>query len=210
MKILALGPAGAAAALALLAACDGAAGSGGSLLPQVRAAAPADSGASFGQVEDFRLVRQDGEPVTRADLAGRPWVVASFFTRCMGPCPALTASMRELQSELAGEGVRLVSLSVDPTFDDPGVLAAYATREGADPDTWWFLTGEEPDVFQFLRHSVLQPAGDRITDPDVGEHFVTHDVRLCVIDGDGAVRGWYHHELERDLLLERVRFLLDG
>jgi protein SCO1/2/putative membrane protein len=193
-----------------LPACDRAVGAGGTLAPELDPAAPATSSAHFTEVQDFRLVRQDGEPVSYADLAGAPWIVASFFTRCMGPCPRISASMAELQIELADTPARLVSLSVDPTFDSPEVLTSYAERYGADPERWWFLTGEEKDVYHFVRHSILVAAGSRPARPGAedDEHDITHEVRLCVIDGEGRVRGWYHHEDERELLVERVRYLL--
>jgi cytochrome oxidase Cu insertion factor (SCO1/SenC/PrrC family) len=41
-----------------------------------------------------------------------------------------------------GEDLVLVSVTVDPDYDTPAVLAAYARRWGAQPDGWLFLTGD--------------------------------------------------------------------
>jgi cytochrome oxidase Cu insertion factor (SCO1/SenC/PrrC family) len=40
-----------------------------------------------------------------------------------------------------------VSITVDPARDTPKVLARYAARFGADPDRWWFLTGEKQAIY---------------------------------------------------------------
>ena len=88
--------------------------------------------------------------VTDADLADRVWVAAFIFTRCPMSCPRITSVMKGLQGKLAGTGVQLVSLSVDPEYDTPEVLADFARRYGADPDRWWFLTGPKADVERLI------------------------------------------------------------
>src|SRR5205823_115236 len=55
----------------------------------------------FGPVGDFSFVGRDGRPVTQADLAGKAWVCACFFTCCTESCPRLSAVMARLQHELA-------------------------------------------------------------------------------------------------------------
>ena len=39
------------------------------------------------------------------------------------------------------------------------------------------------------------------------DHWYTHDTRLVAVDRRARVRGWYHHEDDRDALIERMRFL---
>src|SRR3954452_3323939 len=71
-------------------------------------------------VPDFALTERSGKPVTKADLAGKVWVASFVFTRCPGPCPAVTATVARLQADLAGDpGVRFVTFTVDPERDDP-------------------------------------------------------------------------------------------
>jgi hypothetical protein len=93
----------------------------------------ADEELGFDPVADFTLVNQDGQTVTRADLAGKVWVASFLFTRCCTSCPQVSANLARLQHELAGQdGVVLVSFSVDPDHDTPAVLKAYAEAHGAD------------------------------------------------------------------------------
>ena len=59
----------------------------------------------------------------------------------------MTAAMAKLvQSAGNVDGVKFVSISVDPKNDTPEVLTAYAERFQADRARWLFLTGDEDAV----------------------------------------------------------------
>ncbi len=151
---------------------------------------------SIGTVGDFALTERSGRPVTAADLAGRVWVVDFFFSTCTGPCPALSRNMLRLQDELAGTGVQLVSVTVDPRVDDPATLAAYADDLGADPDRWWFLTGDEEATYALIRerfYAAVERAPEAQALP--GQQ-VTHATRFYVVDRDGAIRGYHDGRTE--------------
>ena len=59
-------------------------------------AAAADSSATFATVQPFTLIDSRGQKVTNQTLLGRPAIVAFVFTRCTGPCPGVTSSMKKL------------------------------------------------------------------------------------------------------------------
>jgi protein SCO1 len=145
-----------------------------------------------GSLGAFRLAERSGRVVTDADLAGRVWIAAFVFTRCPSSCPRISAVMKGLQGKLAGTGVRLVSLSVDPDHDTPAVLADYARRFGADPDRWWFLTGPKPDVYRLIldRFQVpVAPAGPE--ERAAGAEAVSHSARLALVDRGNRVVGYF-------------------
>lgn len=156
------------------------------------------------------LVDSGGRRVTRVDLAGSPLILDFVFTTCTGPCPAMSAGMRSMQDDLEGTDVRLVSVSVDPERDDPEALAAYAEALGADPERWWFLTGEAAEIAAFARS--LSLAADPVPDPaaELGTQ-VSHSTKYVVIDGDGHVRGYYDGKSEegRAGAVARARHLAD-
>jgi protein SCO1/2/putative membrane protein len=172
-------------------------------------AAPADSPAAFGTVADFALTRSDGRAVTLADLAGTTWVCDFFFTTCTGPCPKMSAAMEELQAELAGSDVHLVSITVDPARDTPEVLRGYAGTYGADPARWWFLTGDEPAIYDLCRTSFALPVARADERDAVLGMQVAHATRLVAIDGAGQIRGYYDIDGEDVVrrVAERARFL---
>jgi protein SCO1 len=85
------------------------------------------------QLPDFRLLERSGKTLGLADLKGKVWIADFIFTRCPGPCPRMTSKMASLQRDLLNEDrVRLVSISVDPAFDTPEVLAKYAAQYQAE------------------------------------------------------------------------------
>ncbi len=135
---------------------------------------------------DFAFTAETGSRFTRADLAGRIWIADFIFTRCAGPCPIMTERLAGLQRALAGgaDDVRLVSVSVDPGFDRPPVLAKYAARFGADPARWTFLTGDDAAVEKFVTKGMLLGlAKDANGDPMHAQKFV-------VVDQRGRIRAY--------------------
>jgi protein SCO1/2 len=137
---------------------------------------------------EFALVDQSGAAVTRASLAGTPFVADFIFTRCPAACPRLTARMKELHLELPKESrARLVSVSVDPLHDRPEVLAAYAARWEIRDPRWLFLTGERDDVWSLVRTGFLLPVEEQA---DPASPFL-HSNRFALVDGEGRLRGTY-------------------
>jgi protein SCO1/2 len=161
-----------------------------------RMASTAEAGAErgeLGHVPSFALTDQLGRKVTDQDLRGSVWVANFVFTRCPSVCPMLTAKFQALQTKIGKlPGVRYVSISVDPEYDTPQVLAEYAQRFPADATRWQFLTGPLKDIEKtvvsgFKIH--MGKAEPSANDPTLieimhGEHFV-------LVDREGVIRGYY-------------------
>ena len=149
--------------------------------------APAPSKA----LPDFSLtaVTVDGtSPFDLRTLRGRAWVADFVYTRCAGPCPLLTANMSGLQKNLPKE-IGLLSFTVDPDHDEPEVLTLYARKFGADPQRWFFLTGEKAELIRLVRDGFLLPVAENAA-AQPGERFA-HSTKFVLIDADARVRGWY-------------------
>jgi protein SCO1/2 len=104
---------------------------------------------------DFTLTDSSGHTVTRADLRGKAAAINFVYTRCPLPdvCPRLSANFAALQRRFAerlGTDLLLLSVTVDPDYDTPAVLAAYARRWSADPRGWLFLTGNPAPLARAL------------------------------------------------------------
>ena len=210
------------ALLALLVAC--------SREPQASAGlalAPYDE-TRLGEVPDFRFLERSGREVSRAELAGRPWIASLFFSACAGPCPRLNGDIRRrLHDQLEGTGIPIVSFSVDPVRDDVPRLAEYADSFGADPERWLFLTGPEVEVHEFVTGALKLPVA--VPPPPEGQSEtenerltrrleITHSTRLVAVDAEGRIAGYYSGGGEGDAessasapafdaLLARVRVL---
>jgi len=144
------------------------------------------------QTGPFSLTERSGRTVTDKDLHGSVWVASFIFTRCSGPCPAVTSTVGKLQKDYKDEpGVKFVTFTVDPNRDDLSTLKEYANARGADPERWLFLTGEEATIHELLHKQFKQAVGHK-TDPDTkpGDEF-SHSSRLMVVDRTGVIRGIY-------------------
>lgn len=97
------------------------------------------------------LRNQNDEPVAFESLRGKPALLTFIYTRCPMPemCPATTLRFQEVQKGLSPaerEGIRLISVSFDPTYDTPEVLAEYADLWEVDDSFWTMLTGDEQAI----------------------------------------------------------------
>lgn len=161
----------------------------------------------LGHLPDFTLTNRDGRPVSRHDLEGRPWIADFIFTRCGVSCPLMTQRMAKLARELPqASQLRFVSFTVDPAYDTPAVLEAYARRQNAPPG-WLFLTGDRDAIFRLSKKGFLlgidpnPPPGAAAP----GE-LILHSTRFVLVDGKGRLRGFYEgfadgtpEQIERDL-----------
>ncbi|RMD88898.1 MAG: SCO family protein, partial [Alphaproteobacteria bacterium] len=95
------------------------------------------------------LYNEDGAAVELDRLLRRPGpVVLQFiFTSCATICPVLSAGLSQAQEALLARdpSTRLISISIDPEYDTPARLKAYAARYHAKRN-WIFLTGRLGDI----------------------------------------------------------------
>ena len=137
----------------------------------------------LGQIPQFELVAQNGQPFHSQVLEGKIWVADFIYTTCPGPCPRMTSQMREVQDAVSKlPDVRLVSFTVDPAQDTPPVLAAYAKLHGASPAIWYFLTGPVPTL-QMLDRDAFKLGNLDAT--------MQHSTRFVLVDRQGRIRGYY-------------------
>lgn len=89
-----------------------------------------------------------------SDVVGDRIIALSFiYSDCQTTCPVVSAIFSKLQSQLGrklGQGVRMVSLSINPVTDTPERLKAYAERFHAEPE-WIWLTGDKAQVDALLK-----------------------------------------------------------
>jgi protein SCO1 len=107
------------------------------------------------QLPEFTLLDQTGKAVPGSKFRGKQVVLNFIYSRCpiATMCPAATVKMIELQKAAKAAGVpnfELVSISLDPEFDTPGILKEYADVRGIDTSNFSFLTGPDAAVRQLL------------------------------------------------------------
>lgn len=162
------------------------------------------------QVKSIPFVNQLGQKVSLDDLKGKIIVMDFFFSRCPSICPGLARNMKKLQDSFIKNDsiVQFLSISVDPEYDSVQHLRKFADRFEANHDTWWFLTGDRQEIYDFANKEIKA----NIYDPGIDTAFI-HTENFFLLDTNRVVRGFYNgfdtlalSKLARDiptLLLER-------
>lgn len=166
--------------------------------------------ADLGTVPPFALTDERGEPFTEAALRGHATIVSFVFTRCDSICPITSGRMEKIQDKTfdAGAGIKLLSISVDPTYDTPARLAEYAQRFHADPGRWHFLTGPLDKVRALVEGpfmNSMQVEGKTVT----GVPQISHSGYFLLVDANLMIRGAYDSNdvTKLDELMRDARYL---
>lgn len=155
----------------------------------------------------FNLQNQQGKAVSEKQLNGHITVVNFFFTTCPSICPAMTEELTRVQDFYDDNAkVRLLSVSIDPEYDQPDQLAAYARLYGANDQQWDFVTGDKSAIFELVRCGFILPVQDRMEDAD----DILHSDRLILVDSQRRIRGYYSasEQEEVDRLITEMTILL--
>jgi cytochrome oxidase Cu insertion factor (SCO1/SenC/PrrC family) len=152
-------------------------------------------------IADFAFTDRSGETITKNDLLGKPWVTGFVFTACAGPCPRVSLAMQTIQKRYDDQPVNLVTFTVDPKRDTPEVLAKYADFYEADPEQWFFLTGDRDELYGLINGSFLMPVKED-ENPEPGFEII-HTTNLCLVDATGRVVGKYNSVKDADMALLR-------
>jgi protein SCO1/2 len=136
------------------------------------------------RLPDFALYDQSGAVVQAARFRGKQIVLNFIFTRCPDPhmCPAATARMIGLQAQARDAGVtnlELVSISLDPEYDTPGVLREYAEMRGIDTSNFSLLTGPERAIKDLLKQLGIETLNNG--------PLVQHTIATILISEEGKI-----------------------
>lgn len=135
-------------------------------------------GAAF---PDFELLDQEGKPWRLSQARGSLVAVQFLYTRCPMPevCPRLAATFARVQRQFAGRrDLTLLSITLDPQYDTPTVLARYATYWRAQSG-WRFLSGSVEEVRRVAARFGI------VYWPEEG--VITHTSTLGFIDKQGRL-----------------------
>jgi protein SCO1/2 len=151
----------------------------------------------------FELVDQDGRATRLQDLRGKALLVDFIFTRCPGPCPIQTALHASLQRSLppgVKERTHFISITLDPDFDGPEQLKAYADRHGADLSSWSFLSGDRDTVRSVAQAYYVAPSG---TGVERSEGPLDHIMARYLIAPEGHIaRRYVGPDVSQEQLLQ--------
>jgi len=141
------------------------------------------------RVKNIQFTTQLGKQVSLDDLKGKILVIDFFFTRCPSICPGLARNMKRLQDSFIKNDsiVQFISISVDPEHDSVPQLRKFADRVNANHDTWWFVTGDKKEIYDFALHELKAS----LADTNIDTAFI-HTENFFLLDSSRIVRGWYN------------------
>jgi protein SCO1/2 len=145
-------------------------------------------------VPDFALVNQSGKPIHLDQFRGKPLLLTFIYTRCPLPdyCPLMSrnfsAVLKQLQTSPAVfDKTQLLSISIDPEYDQPSVLLSYGKRfvGDVDPDFkhWQFASGTNEQVRKIADFFGLSY--------NLKEGQIVHRLQTVLIGADGKVARVY-------------------
>jgi protein SCO1/2 len=161
----------------------------------------------YHQIPAFRFLNQDSVWVSEQDMAGKIYIADFFFTSCPTICPKMkTQLLRIYERYASNDAIRILSHSIDPTFDTPSVLKQYAERLHVKAPRWNMLTGDKAAIYKLGEKSYMVTAQE---DKNEAGGFV-HSGAFILVDKNRHVRGIYDgtQEAEVNHLIEDIEMLL--
>ena len=159
-------------------------------------------------IPEFNLVNQKNKPLTTSYFDDHITVVNFFFTSCPTICPVMSNELIRVQGNFYDNpNVRVLSVTVDPEYDQPDVLARYAELAGAHEKKWNFATGDKQGIYELIRCGFILPAQEAVT---VSADFV-HSDRFVLVDSQRRIRGYYSgtDRSDVDRLIVEMKILLE-
>jgi protein SCO1/2 len=144
---------------------------------------------------DFRFINQEGRPIHLAQFRGEPLLVTFIYSRCPLPdyCIRMSNNFAEVARTLqhsnpaAFAKLQMLSITLDPEFDDPKVLRAYGKNYAAtvDPNLkhWSFATASPAEIRKAAEYFGLS------YEKQSGQ--VIHNLRTALLDANGTISELY-------------------
>lgn len=156
-------------------------------------------------VPDVPLETADGRRLALDALRGQ-WLLVDFiYTRCTTYCSVQGNEFAQLQDRLAGpiagRRLTLVSISFDPSHDDPVRLADYQRHSGDRGAGWMAVRPVDASSLAALMRVFGVTAV-----PDGSGGFV-HNAAIAVVDPEGrivAIMDWDDPQAAARFVTERI------
>lgn len=147
------------------------------------------------KVPDFHFVNQEGRPIHLAQFRGQPLLITFIYSRCPLPdyCIRMSNNFAEVAETLqkmnpaAFAKLQMLSISIDPEFDDSKVLHSYGKNYAAavDPNFkhWSFATGKPGDIRKAAEFFGLAY--------ETQNGQIIHNLRTALLDADGRIAEFH-------------------
>lgn len=140
----------------------------------------------IGKAPSFSFTNQDGKSIDNSYYDDKVYVAEFFFTTCPTICPIMNENMVKIQNEFYGNlNFGIASFSINPEYDTPEILKAYAKDHQATLKTWQFLTGDKAEIYKVANQGFALYAGENAA----AEGGFEHSGMFALIDKQGNIRS---------------------
>jgi protein SCO1/2 len=140
-------------------------------------------------IPDFSFIDQDSNIVTQQTVEGKIYISDFFFTSCPTICPVMKKQMLKVYKAIKDDPeIMILSHTIDPRHDTPGVLKKYADELGITGNQWLFLTGDKEKIYEIGQTGYLVSAKEDENEPG---GFI-HNGAFMLIDKNRNIRGMYN------------------
>jgi len=146
-------------------------------------------------VPDFHFINQQGRAIHLAQFRGQPLLITFIYTRCPLPdyCIRMSnnfagvAQILQKNKPAAFAKLQMLSISIDPEFDNPKALRGYgkAYAGALDPELkhWNLATGKAADIRKTAEYFGLSY--------ETQNGQIIHDLRTALLDANGKIAEFY-------------------
>ncbi len=138
------------------------------------------------KVPEFSFTNQEGKLITNKDYLGKVYVLEFFFTTCPTICPRMNNNLVQIQNTFKGfENFGVASFTINPDYDTPEVLKAYAKKYKVTNPNWHLMTGDKEAIYQLANKGFNIYAEEN---PEAAGGF-EHSGNFALIDKKGFIRS---------------------
>jgi protein SCO1/2 len=138
------------------------------------------------KVPAFSFTDQNGKIITNKDYEGKVFVVEFFFTTCPTICPRMNANLIKIQNTFKEfENFGVASFTINPDYDTPEILKAYAEKYGVTNANWHLMTGDKETIYKLSNEGFNLYTAE---ESEVAGGF-EHSGNFALIDKNGFIRS---------------------
>ena len=138
------------------------------------------------KVAPFSFTNQDGKTISNKDFEGKVFLVEFFFTTCPTICPRMNKNLVDIQNNFPNNNeFGIASFTINPEYDTPEILKAYAENYGVTNPNWHFLTGDKNAIYD-LANKGFNLYAEQVEGAPGG---FEHSGNFALIDKKGFIRS---------------------
>ena len=138
------------------------------------------------KVAPFSFTNQDGKTISNKDFEGKVYLVEFFFTTCPTICPRMNKNLVDIQNNFPNNNeFGIASFTINPEYDTPEILKAYAENYGVTNPNWHFLTGDKNAIYD-LANKGFNLYAEQVEGAPGG---FEHSGNFALIDKKGFIRS---------------------